>query len=304
MQCPNCYTEASPRLPRCPRCNTPFRRQSPPDSFGYDAARQRRRDTGYQNGYHGSEYENGYGDAYDDPWEPSPQWQAEWRPGRGTEPWPIAEPGRVAEPWRPKPTGRSRHPFLVAMIAGVVIGTVLAGVLLFWPGGDPSATQPGSAASVSDGSGPLSPHDQATAINALLDEMAASRTALAPAIAEASRCDGIDGAIEQLDRVKEERQNQLNTARELKVDALPNGKELRAALTRAAGYSLDADEAFLAWAKANQGCRKDETPRDEHFERGRRLSSDRASPEKKKFVSRWNQIAEEQGLPTRTADKF
>jgi hypothetical protein len=300
MQCPNCYIEASPGLPRCPRCNTPLLLQSPPGSFGRDATHERRRDLGYQNGYHGNEYENGYGGAGDDQWEP-PQWEPEWRPERDAD-W--AAVGRDAETWRTGPTDKSRHPFLIAMIAGVVIGTVLAGVLLLWPSNDPSATPPGSAASVSDGDGPVSPHDQATAINALLDEMTASRTALVPAIAQASRCDGIDAAIEQLDRVKEERQNQLNAAKELKVDALPNGKELRAALTRAAGYSLDADEAFLAWAKANQGCSKDKTTRDEHFERGRRLSSDRASPEKKKFVSRWNRIAEEQGLPTRSADKF
>jgi hypothetical protein len=292
MRCPNCYTETS-RLPRCPRCDVPLFQRPPAQTPEYSTAHEARRDGGYLGDEHEARYiSGGYGTpaAQADPedrWTPSPQWQPDLPP---------------PEPWRDDEPRGPRHPYLIATIAGLLIGGVVASMILLWPDGGTSGAAPNPAASASRAPGGA--REQAAAINELLDEMAASRSALGPAIADAARCDGVAAAIEQLDRVKEERRDQLGRARELPVDALPEGAELRAALTRAAGHSLAADEAFLAWAEANQGCTDDETPRDEHFAVGRSLSRERARPAKEDFVDRWNPIAAEHGLPARSAGKF
>jgi hypothetical protein len=298
MQCPNCYTETS-RLSRCPRCDTPLFRRPPAHPPEYGTAHAARRD----GGYHGDGYDDN-GDGYgppagragpEDDWEPSPQWQPDLPPDR--------RPG----PWRDDPPRRPGHPYLIATIAGLLIGGVVAGVILLWPDGVTSGSAPNTAATAAIPGTPGAAggaREQAAAINELLDEMAASRSALGPAIAGAARCDGVAAAIEELDRVREERRDQLARATELPVNALPEGAELREALTRAAGHSLAADEAFLAWAKANQGCTDDETPRDEHFAKGRDLSRERARPAKEDFAGRWNPIAADHGLPARSAGKF
>ncbi len=134
--------------------------------------------------------------------------------------------------------------------------------------------------------------------------MAASRAELGPAISDASRCDGIEDAIAALERIRGERQDQLGKARDLQVDALDQGTEMREALTRAADYSLQADEEFLAWAQANEGCTESETPPDGNFERGQDISRTQAGPAKQEFTDLWNPVAEQEGLSTRSADKF
>jgi hypothetical protein len=197
-----------------------------------------------------------------------------------------------------------------------VSGTVAAGVIL-WPHENRSGAIVNSAASAvpsEDSSGVISPdesepaggdaHGQAVTIDGLLDEMTASRAELGSAVAAASRCDRTDEAIGPLGQVKTERQEQVDTAQGLQVDAISSGIEIREALTRAARYSLEADEAFLAWAEVNQGCGGTRTPADANFERGQDVSIGKASPAKREFVELWNPVAEQEGLPTRSVDKF
>lgn len=320
MQCPNCYTETPNSLPRCVKCEAPLPRRSPPPASydsPYERPHQRPHDPPHNLPYDpyemrpagGSGFEDGYGDLEN--WEPAAEWHPEWPP-------PEREPtrrgaarhgSRETGPWQAERDRKPRNRLLVTVIGAVVLGGAVAVGIVIWPAADRTATTPDSAASAADsGQAPGSPdaaaHAQAVAINDLLDEMAATHGTLIPAIADAARCDRLDSAVDRLDRVKAARQDQLAKAKALKVDALPDGDELRETLTRAAGYSLDADKAFLTWAKANRGCTDDNTPRDDDFDRAHRLSTGHARPEKENFVEIWNPIARNQGLPTRSARKL
>jgi hypothetical protein len=276
----------------------------PPSAFDqpYDPDEARWAD-GFESGY-----EDGSASGYGSPenWEPATEWHPEWLPPERAHARPVRH--RPESP-QTEPAAKSRHPLLIAMIIGVALGAVAAVGIAVWPSGDRAATTPdsaGSAAQSGDASGApnSTAHAQATAIDGLLDEMTATRSTLVPAIGDAARCDGIDDAIGRLERARKERQDQLDKAKALKVDALLDGPDLRETLTRAAGYSLDADKAFLAWAKANQGCTDAKTPRDDNFERGRRLSTDHATPEKENFVELWNPVARDEGLPARSSRKL
>jgi hypothetical protein len=292
MRCPNCDYD-TPALSRCARCNAPLFPQSPsepstPGAHEEFSAHDPGRDVGA--------YSSGTGGRY---WEPAQEWQPDDEPAQRL----AAEP----EPWRTAPPPRkSRNSLIIAVVTGVVLGGIVAGLVLFWPDGNRSGATPASSTSpaASSDSSFAGSRDQATAVNELLDEMSASRTELAPAMTDASRCDGIDAAIDQLDRVRKQREAQLEKVRELKVDTLPDGTELRKTLTQAAVFSLDADKAFLTWAKANQGCTAAKTPLDADFKHGVALSADQATPAKNAFVEMWNPVAEKHGLPARSADKF
>jgi hypothetical protein len=214
---------------------------------------------------------------------------------------------------------RDRRALLIVAIVLVVAGGGLAAGIAFWPRGDhrPVSSAPISAppnqASTSDatesgepassGSEPVA-HDQTVAIDGLLDEMASSRTKLGGAVSDAFRCDELTAALDTLNQVRDERQEQLNKARALTVDAIDEGVELRNALIRAADYSLRADEEFLAWAEANEGCTGTNTPKDGHFDRGEQISTDQAGPAKQEFANRWNPVAEQEGLSSRSTDDF
>lgn len=110
--------------------------------------------------------------------------------------------------------------------------------------------------------------------------------------------------MDPLNQVRDERQDQLNKARALAADAIDEGVELRNALIRVADYSLRADEEFLTWAEANDGCTGTDTPKDRHFDRGQQISIDQASPAKQEFANRWNPVAEQEGLSSRSANDF
>src|ERR671914_89233 len=103
MQCPNCYTEASSGLSRCPRCDAPLHRRPPAEETGYDRAHEARRDGGYPGAA-------GYGNPEDE-WEPSAQWQPDWQqdrdPARGVAGRPP-EPRQDA-PWQAEPHHTEPH---------------------------------------------------------------------------------------------------------------------------------------------------------------------------------------------------
>ena len=263
VRCPNCSADTTAALPRCTRCNAPLPQQ---------------------------------------PNDAQPQWDA------GA----LRSPGQ--EDAGPRPVApRGRRPLLIVLIALAVVGSGLAAGVALWLPGDrppvssappappnPDLTTSGDFAS----SGPTpAAHDQAVAIDGLLEEMASSRTKLGGAMQDAFRCDGLTAAVDALSQVRDERQEQLDKARALAVDALDEGAELRDTLVSAAEYSLRADEEFLAWAETNEGC-TGSTPKGEHFDRGQRISIDQAAPAKQKFAQRWNPVAEQEGLSSWSADDF
>jgi hypothetical protein len=263
-----------------------------------------------------------------------------WEPGSlGTEALPSDQPWRVdpaaagapnaptvAEghlppapeapvPWRPPPEPKRRTaPLLIGAWAIVMVAAVVAAGIAFWPTGDPSPQGTVSPQSVVSSQGSVSPETavaapldggggtaQATEVNSVLDDMAGSRSELGAALQDAAQCATLAGALPTIQKVVGEREQQLAKAKDLQVDALDAGDQLKDALTRALQASLDADHAYQAWAEGAQGCTGD-TPTDADYERGNNISENQATPAKEEFLGLWTPIAQQEHQPTRDKD--
>jgi hypothetical protein len=179
MQCPNCYADTTAMLPRCTRCNALL--AQPPQQQLHQQ-------------------------------QPVEQVERPYTPGtdaqRQLDTWALRYPeqedaGRVVTEPRPA-LSRGRRALLIVAVVLVVAGGGLAAGIAFWPRGDhppvssaPISAPPNPAAtsddttsgeSASSEPGPVA-HDQAVAIDELLDEMASSRTKLGGAVSDAFRCD-------------------------------------------------------------------------------------------------------------------
>lgn len=265
-----------------------------------------------------------------DPWEPVPGSPAlPWQPGTlSTEAWrdePQAPPpgtGYVpppSDPWHVPPghrAQRNRNNILL-ILAGVIVAVAALTALgiAFWPAKkvpahntfapQPGVSQPSSAggstatAGTSGSTGAAA--TQATAVNGVLDSMAGSRSEFAGAMTDAEQCANLDSAAPLIQKVVDERKSELSSAQALQVDALPSGAQLKDALTRSLQASLDADNAYLAWATSNQGC-TGTTPETSDYDNGNQISTDRATPAKQEFLQLWNPIAQQNNQPSRDAD--
>ncbi|SEG85996.1 hypothetical protein SAMN04489712_118126 [Thermomonospora echinospora] len=211
------------------------------------------------------------------------------------EPWDAPQSwGQMWEP--PPPRRRSKALPYVLTGLGVWILTMVALAIIFWPHGDDSTgTLPQqSATSVEQptddpGAGtpePSAPDDdaearqQATQIDALLGDMASTRSELGAVVS--AGCDTSD-----LERIRDQRQEQLSTAETLQVDALPDGEALKSALTGALRISVESNQLYLQYAP---GCPSDEDAAD---------VNDRATRAKSEVIGLWNAIAAEYGLSPR-----
>lgn len=269
-------------------------------------------------------------------WQPPPGSPAlPWQPGTlSAEAWPDEQPWH-AEPFAPAPQApaagylppadpwsqtqghraeRNRNNFLLAT-AGVIvaIAALTALGIAFWPAKkapahntfapQTAASQPsggGSAGNASATAGSTAA-TQATAVNGVLDAMSNSRSEFAGAMNDAQQCANLDGAATVIQKVVGERQSELSSAQGLQVDALPSGAQLKDALTRSLQASLDADNAYLAWANANKGC-SGTTPETSDYDNGNQISTDRATPAKQEFLQLWDPIAQQNNQPSRDAD--
>ncbi|MFI0410765.1 hypothetical protein [Actinomadura sp. 3N508] len=277
-------------MPRCTRCNAPL--GAPPP--GGDATTP--------------------DEPPAPPWAASPQGPVQWEtppppeyttpmpPSDETstllspEPWSVP-PGGPGTPepaiWRPPPPPKpSRTPyFLVA--AGVVLLLGLALGIVFWPSGS------GTSADPAGGGGPSTQQsqngvpesgtpsgdvgEQAKAVDGLLAEMGTTRSDLGSVV--------VDGCEESgLRRVLDARRSQLGRARSLDVTALDNGAQLKDALVRALEASSESNQRYLDVAP---GCPSDGEVSD---------VNQRASDAKNEFIGYWTPIAQQAGLPARTAD--
>ncbi|WP_155348773.1 hypothetical protein [Acrocarpospora pleiomorpha] len=144
--------------------------------------------------------------------------------------------------------------------------------------------------------------EQAMAVNAILLSMSGTRSELAPALDQIRSCGAPQAGMATLSMVAESRRNQLDTVRALQVDALPGGAILRSALDDALTMSLNADEAFVEWARhrSTGGCSASLTE-DSAYQSGLSFS-ERATQAKQRFVDLWNPVAQLYGLSQRTAD--
>ncbi|WP_203931636.1 hypothetical protein [Virgisporangium ochraceum] len=181
--------------------------------------------------------------------------------------------------------------FAPAVVTTLVLGT-LTGVTAPPVRAGP-APVPSTASPTTDG------RTQAIGLDTLIAASSNSRTRLRTALADADRCVDAEAAADTLRQVTAERDGQLSRARELPVDAIPNGRTIRDHLVAALAHSVAADRAFTAWADnvASGRCGQDAN----YAEAGR--ASTAATAAKRSFCSAWNPVAVGFGLPTRTEDE-
>jgi hypothetical protein len=146
-----------------------------------------------------------------------------------------------------------------------------------------------------------STHDQAVVIDRLLGRSVASRHKLNAAIDLVNRCTALATALSRMRDVGTERQQQLDAVGSADVSALPNGDQLRAALSDALRNALAADQAYVSWTAptVSGGCANTGRRR-AAFAQGR-AASDQAQAAKKRFLAIWNPIAAQEGLAQRSS---
>lgn len=134
---------------------------------------------------------------------------------------------------------------------------------------------------------------QARAVDALLGASGAARTALRRAVTAVMSCAADDRAVSAIAAATRSRKEQLERARALAVDALDGGAALKSDLVDALEASYRADQHYLAWAR--KGCAGSHDPDLAEAE----AFSARASAAKRRFLSRWTDLALRYGLPAR-----
>lgn len=297
MRCPVCGGDTSPALPRCTLCDAPLNGPAP----GVESTTR------------------------DEP--PAPPWGAppprqpqipvpwETPPGRPAPPGQPPQPDYTtpmppsdetitrlsAEPWSepaiwqpPAPPKKSRAPYFLAA-AGVVLLLGVALGIVFWPSGPETPAGPPAAGTPSTpqsqgavpqteesaGGGDLDA--QAKAVDGLLAEMGTTRSDLGSVVVAGCGTSG-------LQRVLDARKAQLDKARALEVTALDNGTQMKDALVRALEASSESNQRYL---DAAPGCPSDSDVAD---------VNQRASDAKNEFIGYWTPIAQQAGLPARSAD--
>ena len=234
------------------------------------------------------------------PWSPD-AWQQPGPGGFG----PGGEPG----PPPPHSAGGPSKPLIITVAALVAVALVAA-VMVLWPdGGDdkaPVASGPSQAAAQTPAAAAnttSAARREAVLVNRVLNASAASRGALARALATARTCKGLPTAIAGFERVATQRRSQIAQTRALRVGRLPNGARLRQTLARSIQYSLAVDQSLLTWARDRQGCRGRPKP-DANFRRAGGPLSAQASAAKAQFATLWAPVARQHRLPARTANSF
>ncbi|MFI0481855.1 hypothetical protein [Actinomadura sp. 9N215] len=320
-------------MPRCTRCNAPLD-GSPPGGTPLDAAAPPSDDTTSPDAPPGGDATSPDAPSTP-PWTAAPQGPVLWettpeppRPDDYTTPAsppgytsPAPSPGYTVpappsdyttpmppggeettqlspEPWSepaiwqpPAPPKKSRVPYFLAA-AGVVLLLGLALGIVFWPsgsgksadprGGGPSAQQSQDVVPESEASGG-DLDAQAKAVDALLAEMGTTRSDLGTVVVGGCERSG-------LQRVLDARRSQLEKARALDVTALENGTQMKDALVRALEASSESNQRYLDGAP---GCPSDGEVVD---------VNQRASDAKSEFIGYWTPIAQQAGLPARTAN--
>ncbi|QXJ23976.1 hypothetical protein AGRA3207_005216 [Actinomadura graeca] len=205
------------------------------------------------------------------------------------EPW--AEPAM----WQPPaPARKSKRPYLLVAAGIILLAGIALGIVL-WPGGSGPATNnagaqqtpglTGETASDSPSDPPTGSGDelseQAGAVDGLLKEMSGTRSDLGSVVEAGCGTTG-------LQRIRDQRQEQLGKARALEVGAFDDGEALKDALVRALEASVRSNQRYL---DASPGCPSDDEVQSINQE---------ASDAKTEFIRLWTPIAEQAGLDPRS----
>jgi hypothetical protein len=131
-------------------------------------------------------------------------------------------------------------------------------------------------------------------VNALLSSGAGTNSRLLSALGAINQCTDMASSVSALTQIRGQRNSEYGQAQVISVGALPQGSTLKADLTQALYYSLQADDQYLNWAdRQSQGpCQDDSEPTP--------ASDDQASAYKSSFTQLWNPIARQYGLTTQS----
>jgi hypothetical protein len=205
-----------------------------------------------------------------------------------------------------RPPG-SRKPLIYGLVAGLVAAVVAAGVLVLshhpgptippgpttspsaQPSSTPATTQPPTT----------SPREQAAEnLSALLTQSVTDRSSIVAAVADVTNCGPtLNQDPQTLENAATSRQNLLTELANLSgASNLP--QNLIANLTGAWQSSMKADQAYAKWAQdeLSNGCTKNDFS-DSNYQAA--IGPDgQATTYKQAFVSLWNPIGTQYGLPT------
>jgi hypothetical protein len=212
-------------------------------------------------------------------------------PGSDPAGWNEGVPPLAAETPAGGGIGKSRKVPLLA--GGIAAVAVLGGGLAYALTQGPSSP----AHNASEGPpGAGTAAQQAAAVNKILGS---GRTARGHLPSRLTTCDNVSAGVPGFQQVVQDRQQELSQSRGLKVDRLPDGARLRRTMIAAYQSSLDADQAYLAWAQEIQsrGCGARIAPLTAHY-RAAISANDKAGPAKRQVVALWRPIASSHGLPT------
>jgi hypothetical protein len=242
------------------------------------------------------------------PPEPGPATQNLGAPGTGPIPPPGYDPagydpagwnqgvpplaGQPAAPLAGGRTGRSRKtPLLVGGIAAVAV--LVAGLAYALTQGLPGSGHKTHTPGGKPGAGSVT--QQAAAVNQVLKSGKAARGHLPSRL---RTCDDVSAGVPGFQQVVRDRQQELSQSRGLTVDRLRDGSRLRRSMIAAYQSSLDADQAYLAWAQEVQarGCGGKIAPLTAHY-KDAISANDKAGPAKRQVVALWKPIASSHGLP-------
>jgi serine/threonine protein kinase len=158
-----------------------------------------------------------------------------------------------------------------------------------------SSSSPASTAQSSPSVHAPSASAEATAVSKVLASGDNSASRLNTAADNVKACTDVAAGVQQIQRVRDQRQTEYEQAQTLQTGALSNGAELKSDLTQALSVSLSADNDYLTWAQQQQpDCQAGTAPP------GIGAANSQADNDKASFIGLWNPIAEQYGLQRET----
>jgi hypothetical protein len=215
---------------------------------------------------------------------------------------PIPPFSRQPQQGGPKPRGRINMKLAAIGTAIVVIavaGAIGVELTKSSPPSKPTAASATPSASPDASTAALATR-QAASVNTLLGSSLVSRRALADAVGNVRGCAHVPLSVGHIQRVVDRRSAEYNQAKTLKLGALAGGPTIKADLLAALRNSLDADRAYLTWARQQMqaGCH----PAAKSGAYSAAIAADsQAANSKQAFVRVWNPVAAKYDLPQKTA---
>lgn len=147
---------------------------------------------------------------------------------------------------------------------------------------------------------PSAEQNQLQQLLVVIRESVSARTLVKTAVRQIGVCTMPPATgITQLQQAITERQNALAALGRLQVSAIPGGQGMRTSLGDVLQLSIAADRDFTAWMQDPRSTRHcpASTAQDAHYAAGVQTSA-QATQAKQQFLSQWNGVAGQYGLPT------